>query len=291
MTEQATNQPDRKQKVIQLGDIAIGNDLPFVLFGGMNVLESRDMAMQVAEHYAAVTQKLGIPWVFKASFDKANRSSLSSYRGPGMEAGLRIFEEVKKQFGCALLTDVHEPYQAQPVAEVVDVLQLPAFLARQTDLVEAMAKTGRIINIKKPQFLAPHEMKHILYKCQEAGNDQLILCERGSSFGYNNLVVDMLGFGAMKEFGFPLFFDVTHALQKPGARSDSADGRRSQVADLGRAGMSQGIAGLFLEAHPDPDKALCDGPCALRLDRLEQFLVQMKTMDEAVKALPPFDNA
>lgn len=286
-----TKQADRNQKVIQLGDIAIGNDLPFVLFGGMNVLESRDMAMQVAEQYAAVTQKLGIPWVFKASFDKANRSSLSSYRGPGMEAGLRIFEEVKQQFGCALLTDVHEPYQAQPVAEIVDVLQLPAFLARQTDLVEAMAKTGRIINIKKPQFLAPHEMKHILNKCQEAGNDQLILCERGSSFGYNNLVVDMLGFGAMKEFGFPLFFDVTHALQKPGARSDSADGRRSQVAELGRAGMSQGIAGLFLEAHPDPDKALCDGPCALRLDRLEQFLVQMKTMDEAVKALPPFDNA
>jgi 2-dehydro-3-deoxyphosphooctonate aldolase (KDO 8-P synthase) len=286
-----TKQADRNQKVIQLGDIAIGNDLPFVLFGGMNVLESRDMAMQVAEQYAAVTQKLGIPWVFKASFDKANRSSLSSYRGPGMDAGLRIFEEVKQQFGCALLTDVHEPYQAQPVAEIVDVLQLPAFLARQTDLVEAMAKTGRIINIKKPQFLAPHEMKHILNKCQEAGNDQLILCERGSSFGYNNLVVDMLGFGAMKEFGFPLFFDVTHALQKPGARSDSADGRRSQVAELGRAGMSQGIAGLFLEAHPDPDKALCDGPCALRLDRLEQFLVQMKTMDEAVKALPPFDNA
>lgn len=286
MTKQVTG-----QKIIQLGNISIGNDLPFVLFGGMNVLESRDMAMQVAEKYAAVTQKLGIPWVFKASFDKANRSSLSSYRGPGMEAGLRIFEEVKKQFGCALLTDVHEPYQAQPVAEVVDVLQLPAFLARQTDLVEAMAKTGRIINIKKPQFLAPHEMKHILNKCQEAGNDQLILCERGSSFGYNNLVVDMLGFGAMKEFGFPLFFDVTHALQKPGARSDSADGRRSQVAELGRAGMSQGIAGLFLEAHPDPDKALCDGPCALRLDRLEQFLVQMKTMDEAVKALPPFDNA
>ena len=280
-----------EQKNIQLGDITIGNNLPFVLFGGMNVLESRDLAMQVAEHYATVTQKLGIPWVFKASFDKANRSSLSSYRGPGMEQGLKIFEEIKKTFGCAALTDVHEPYQAAPVAEVVDVLQLPAFLARQTDLVVAMARTGRIINIKKPQFLAPQEMGHILHKCQEAGNDQLILCERGSSFGYNNLVVDMLGFGVMKQFGFPLFFDVTHALQKPGGRADSADGRRSQVADLGRAGMSQGIAGLFLEAHPDPDKAKCDGPCALRLDRLEAFLTQMKTMDDAVKALPPFENA
>ena len=282
---------DAAQKFIALGDIRIGNELPFVLFGGMNVLESRDMAMQVAESYATVTQKLGIPWVFKASFDKANRSSMHSYRGPGLDVGLRIFEEIKKQFGCAVLSDVHEPYQAQPAAEVIDVLQLPAFLARQTDLVVAMAKTNRIINIKKPQFLAPQEMKHILSKCEEAGNDQLILCERGSSFGYNNLVVDMLGFGVMKQFGYPLVFDVTHALQKPGGRADSADGRRNQVADLGRAGMSQGIAGLFLEAHPDPDKALCDGPCALRLDRLEAFLTQMKTMDEAVKSLPLFENA
>ena len=279
-----------EQKVISLGDIQIGNKLPFVLFGGMNVLESRDMAMQVAEHYALVTEKLGIPWVFKASFDKANRSSLNSYRGPGLDEGLKIFQEIKNTFGCSLLTDIHEPYQAAPAAEVIDVLQLPAFLARQTDLVVAMAKTGRIINIKKPQFLAPQEMGHILHKCEEAGNDQLILCERGSSFGYNNLVVDMLGFGVMKQFGYPLFFDVTHALQKPGGRADSADGRRSQVADLGRAGMSQGIAGLFLEAHPDPDKAKCDGPCALRLNRLEQFLSQMQAVDQLVKSLPAFDN-
>lgn len=279
------------QKTLQLGEIRIGNDLPLVLFGGMNVLESRDLAMQVAEHYAKVTEKLNIPWVFKASFDKANRSSLHSYRGPGLDVGLRIFEEIKQTFGCAVLTDVHEPYQAQPTAAVVDVLQLPAFLARQTDLVVALAKTGRIINIKKPQFLAPQEMKHILHKCEEAGNDQLILCERGSSFGYNNLVVDMLGFGIMKQFGYPLFFDVTHALQMPGGRADSAGGRRAQVAELGRAGISQGIAGLFLEAHPDPEQAKCDGPCALRLDQLEAFLTQMKTMDEVVKSLPPFANA
>jgi 2-dehydro-3-deoxyphosphooctonate aldolase (KDO 8-P synthase) len=279
-----------EQKTIALGELRISNELPFVLFGGMNVLESRDMAMQVAEHYARVTQKLGIPWVFKASFDKANRSSLNSYRGPGLDEGLKIFEEIKRTFGCPLLTDVHEPYQAAPAAEVIDVLQLPAFLARQTDLVVAMAKTGRIINIKKPQFLAPQEMGHILHKCEDAGNDQLILCERGSSFGYNNLVVDMLGFGVMKEFGYPLFFDVTHALQKPGGRADSADGRRRQVADLGRAGMSQGIAGLFLESHPDPDRARCDGPCALRLDRLESFLSQMQAVDQLVKSLPAFDN-
>jgi 2-dehydro-3-deoxyphosphooctonate aldolase (KDO 8-P synthase) len=256
----------------------------------MNVLESRDIALRVAEAYAEVTGKLGMPWVFKASFDKANRSSLHSYRGPGMEEGLKIFQEIKDTFGCPVITDVHEPYQAAPVAEVADIIQLPAFLARQTDLVVAMARTGAIINIKKPQFLAPQEMKHILHKCEEAGNERLILCERGSSFGYNNLVVDMLGFGIMKQFGYPVFFDVTHALQMPGGRSDSAGGRRQQVAELGRAGISQGIAGLFLEAHPDPDNAKCDGPCALRLDRLEPFLTQMQTLDNTVKAFPAFDN-
>ena len=278
------------QKTIKLGELEFANDKPMALFGGMNVLESRDLAMQVAEAYAEVTSKLGIPWIFKASFDKANRSSLNSYRGPGMEAGLKIFEEIKQTFNCPVITDVHEPYQAAPVAEVCDIIQLPAFLARQTDLVVAMAKTGAIINIKKPQFLAPHEMSHILHKCEDAGNDQLILCERGSSFGYNNLVVDMLGFGIMKKFNYPVFFDVTHALQKPGGRADSADGRRAQVAELGRAGISQGIAGLFLEAHPDPDNAKCDGPCALRLDRLEPFLAQMQTLDNTVKALPAFEN-
>ncbi|MGJ3255080.1 MAG: 3-deoxy-8-phosphooctulonate synthase [Alcanivorax sp.] len=278
------------QKTIKLGELEFANDKPMALFGGMNVLESRDLAMQVAEAYAQVTSKLGIPWVFKASFDKANRSSLSSYRGPGMDEGLKIFEEIKQTFNCPVITDVHEPYQAAPVAEVADIIQLPAFLARQTDLVVAMAKTGAIINIKKPQFLAPHEMSHILHKCEDAGNDQLILCERGSSFGYNNLVVDMLGFGIMKQFNYPVFFDVTHALQKPGGRADSADGRRAQVAELGLAGISQGIAGLFLEAHPDPDNAKCDGPCALRLDRLEPFLTRMQTLDNTVKALPAFEN-
>ena len=279
-----------RNTTIELGDLAFANDRPMALFGGMNVMESRDIALRVAEAYAEVTGKLGMPWVFKASFDKANRSSLHSYRGPGMEEGLKIFQEIKDTFGCPVITDVHEPYQAAPVAEVADIIQLPAFLARQTDLVVAMARTGAIINIKKPQFLAPQEMKHILHKCEEAGNERLILCERGSSFGYNNLVVDMLGFGIMKQFGYPVFFDVTHALQMPGGRSDSAGGRRQQVAELGRAGISQGIAGLFLEAHPDPDNAKCDGPCALRLDRLEPFLTQMQTLDNTVKAFPAFDN-
>lgn len=279
------------QKIIRVGNIEIGNDKPFVLFGGMNVLESRDLALQICETYVKVTEKLGIPYVFKASFDKANRSSITSFRGPGLEEGMRIFEDVKQAFGVPVITDVHEPHQAQPVADVCDIIQLPAFLSRQTDLVVAMAKTGAVINIKKAQFLAPQEMKHILTKCEEAGNDQLILCERGSSFGYNNLVVDMLGFGIMKQMNYPVFFDVTHALQMPGGRADSAGGRRAQVTELARAGLSQGLAGLFLEAHPDPDNAKCDGPCALRLDKLEPFLAQLKQLDELIKNFSPIETA
>jgi 2-dehydro-3-deoxyphosphooctonate aldolase (KDO 8-P synthase) len=277
----------QQQRVIAVGDINISNDLPFVLFGGMNVLESRDLAMQIAEHYVEVCAKLNIPYVFKASFDKANRSSINSYRGPGMDEGLKIFQEIKKTFNVPVITDVHEPHQALPVAEVCDIIQLPAFLSRQTDLVQAMAATDAVINIKKAQFLAPHEMQHIVNKCVEAGNEDLIICERGSSFGYNNLVVDMLGFSQMKATGFPVFFDVTHALQTPGGRADSAGGRRQQVVELGKAGMSQGLAGLFLEAHPDPNMAKCDGPCALPLDKLEPFLAQMKAVDELVKGFEP----
>jgi len=279
------------ERIITLGNsIRIGNSLPFVLFGGMNVLESRDMAMRICEQYVTVTQKLNIPYVFKASFDKANRSSINSYRGPGLDEGLKIFQEIKSQFGVPILTDVHEPYQAQPVAEVCDIIQLPAFLSRQTDLVAAMAKTGAIINIKKAQFLAPQEMKHIMQKCNEAGNDQLILCERGSSFGYNNLVVDMLGFGEMKKFGYPVFFDVTHSLQMPGGLANAAGGRRAQVTELARAGMAVGLAGLFLEAHPEPENAKCDGPCALRLSQLEGFLTQIKAIDDLVKSFPEIDT-
>ncbi len=277
-------------KELQLGDIQIANDKPFVLFGGMNVLESRDLALRIAEHYVEVTNRLGIPYVFKASFDKANRSSIHSFRGPGLEEGLRIFEEVKQQFNVPLITDVHEPHQAAPVAEVVDVLQLPAFLARQTDLVVALAETGSMVNIKKPQFLAPQEMKHIIKKFAEAGNEKLMLCERGSSFGYNNLIVDMLGMDEMKPMA-PVIFDATHALQRPGGRTDSADGRRAQAAQLARSGMSLGIAGLFIEAHPNPDEAKCDGPCALPLHALEPYLQQMKAIDDLVKSFAPLDTS
>ena len=280
-----------QQKVVTAAGIEIANDKPMVLFGGMNVLESRDLALSIAEEYVKVTEKLNIPYVFKASFDKANRSSLSSFRGPGLDEGLKILEEIKTTFNVPLITDVHEPHQAAPAAEVCDIIQLPAFLSRQTDLVQAMAETGAVINIKKAQFLAPQEMKHILHKCEDAGNDRLILCERGSCYGYNNLIVDMLGFSIMKEFGYPIMFDATHALQMPGGRADSAGGRRALAAQLSRAGLSQGIAGLFLEAHPDPEQAKCDGPCALPLSALGAYLTQMKAVDELVKSFPELDTS
>ncbi|WP_116919890.1 3-deoxy-8-phosphooctulonate synthase [Tamilnaduibacter salinus] len=279
------------QNSLTLSDFTLSNQHPFVLFGGMNVLESRELALEVADTYAEVTRRLGIPYVFKASFDKANRSSIHSFRGPGLEAGLDILREIRERHNVPILTDVHEPDQAEAAAEVCDVIQLPAFLSRQTDLVAAMARTGAIINIKKAQFLAPREMEHIINKCGEAGNDRVILCERGTSFGYNNLVVDMLGFGIMKSMGCPVLFDVTHALQMPGGRADSAGGRRAQVTDLALAGMSQGLAGLFLEAHPEPEKAKCDGPCALRLSQLEPFLRQVKAVDDLVKRFEPLDTA
>jgi len=266
--------------------IAFANDRPFVLVGGINVIESEELAMEVAAKFVEVTADLGIPYVFKASFDKANRSSIGSFRGPGLEKGLQVLAKVKGRFDVPVLTDVHEPFQAAAVGEVADILQLPAFLARQTDLVVALARTGRVINVKKPQFLAPQEMRHVIAKCREAGNDRVILCERGTSFGYNNLVVDMLGMDLMKGMA-PVLFDATHALQEPGGRSDSAGGRRAQAAALARSGMALGIAGLFLEAHPDPDKALCDGPSALPLDSLRPYLEQMKAIDELVKSFPP----
>lgn len=277
-------------KTVRVGTLPVANDQPFTLFGGMNVLENRDLAMTVAEAYVKACSALDIPYVFKASFDKANRSSVHSFRGPGLDEGLRILADIKSEFNVPVITDVHEPAQAAPAAEVADVIQLPAFLSRQTDLVVAMAKTGAVINIKKAQFLAPEEMRHILTKCEEAGNDQLILCERGSSFGYNNLVVDMLGFGIMKQMQYPVIFDVTHSLQRPGGRSDSADGRRQQVTELARAGLSQKIAGLFLESHPDPDNAKCDGPCALPLAQLKPFLTQLKQLDDLVKSFPDLNT-
>jgi len=275
-----------EQKTIAVGNLRVSNNLPFVLFGGMNVLESRELALEVASAYKEVTDRLGIPYIFKASFDKANRSSVASFRGPGLEKGGEILAEIKQTFDVPVISDIHEPHQAKPAAEVIDVLQLPAFLCRQTDLVVALAETGRPVNVKKAQFLAAHEMGHILRKFAEVGNEKVLLCERGTSFGYNNLVVDPLNFGIMKKTGCPVVFDVTHSLQVPGGRSDSAGGRRQAVFELMLAGMSQGIGGLFLESHPSPSEAKCDGPCALPLDKLEAFLTQAKAMDDLIKGLP-----
>ena len=278
-------------KTVSVAGIDFANDKPFVLVGGVNVLESEQFAVDVAGVYQEVCQKLGIPLVFKASYDKANRSSINSFRGPGLEAGLAIFEAVKKATGLPTITDVHSPDEAAPAADVVDIIQLPAFLARQTDLVRAMAETGAVINIKKPQFLSPEQMNNIVHKFQECGNDKLILCERGSNFGYDNLVVDMLGFGVMRKTTneVPVIFDVTHALQRRDPGEAASGGRRAQVAELARAGMATGLAGLFLESHPDPSKALCDGPSALPLAQLEPFLEQVKAVDDLVKSLPNLD--
>ena len=280
-----------EQKIVKVGNIDVANDKPFVLFGGMNVLESRDLAMRICEHYVEVTNKLAIPFVFKASFDKANRSSINSYRGPGMEEGLKIFQELKDTFGVKIITDIHEHHQAQPVADVVDVIQLPAFLARQTDLVETMAKTGTVINVKKPQFMSPGQVGNIVDKFAECGNEQIILCERGSLHGYDNLVVDMLGFDVMKKAskGSPIIFDVTHALQCRDPLGAASGGRREQTVDLARSGIAVGIAGLFMEAHPTPNSARCDGPSAFPLDKLDVFLKQIKQLDDLVKSFDIID--
>lgn len=267
----------------------LSNEKPFTLIGGLNVLESKDLALKVAAEFVRVTEQLHIPYIFKASFDKANRSSIHSYRGPGIEEGLRIFEAVKTEFGIHVLTDIHEVQQAPIVAGIVDILQLPAFLARQTDLVVAMAKTGKPINIKKPQFMSPSQVVHIVEKFKEAGNHQLMLCDRGTCFGYDNLVVDMLGFGVMKKVSgnLPIVFDATHALQQRDPSGAASGGRRQQLVDLARAGMAVGLAGLFVEAHPNPNQALCDGPSALPLHLLEPFMNQIKAIDDIVKSFTP----
>lgn len=275
-------------KTVKIGNIEVANDKPFVLFGGLNVLENLDITLKAVEVYKTITDKLNIPYVFKASFDKANRSSIHSYRGAGFEEGLKIFRKVKEEFGVAIITDVHEQDQCQPVADVVDVIQLPAFLARQTDLVEAMAKTGAVINVKKPQFMSPYQIGNIVDKFVECGNDQIIICERGHSFGYDNLIVDPMAFGVMKDVtgGYPIICDTVHASQMRLPGSAASGGRRALVPDLTRAVLAIGIAGIFIEAYDDPDKAKCDGPSAIPFDKLEEFITQAKAIDDLVKSMP-----
>jgi 2-dehydro-3-deoxyphosphooctonate aldolase (KDO 8-P synthase) len=273
---------------IKLRDFTIGNDENLSLMGGMNVLESRDLAMNVAEEFVKASEALNINYIFKGSYDKANRSSINSFRGPGLEEGLKILQEIRDTFNIPVITDIHEPDQAKPVSEICEIVQIPAFLARQTDLVTAAAQTNSVIQFKKPQFLSAPEMKNTIEKCISAGNDKITLCERGNSFGYNNLIVDTLNFQILKNLSKPVIFDVTHSLQLPGGLGNAAGGRREFLLSLAKAGISQGIAGLFLEAHPNPDEAKCDGPCALKLDMVKPFLKQIKELDDFVKTQETF---
>ena len=255
----------------------------FTLIAGPCVIESEELVMSVASQMKAITDELGIPYTFKASFDKANRTSIHSFRGPGIEEGLRILKKVKEAYNLPICTDIHEPWQAEIAAEVCDVLQIPAFLCRQTDLLVAAAKTGKCINIKKAQFLAPWDMRNCIEKVRESGNDNVMLCERGTSFGYNTLVVDMTGLRVMKEFGVPVIFDATHSVQKPGGNGNSTGGNREFAEFLAKAAIAVGVDGLFMETHPDPDNALSDGPNMVPLREMKELLVKLKKVYEAVQ--------
>ena len=272
------------QKVVSVGDIRIANDLPLVLLAGPCVIEGEDFTLKAASGIAAIANRVGIPLVFKSSFDKANRTSKDGFRGPGMDEGLRILQRVKDELGLPVVTDIHESHQVTAVAEVADILQTPAFLCRQTDFIDAVASSGKPVNIKKGQFLAPWDMQHVLEKAQATGNENIMLCERGASFGYNNLVSDMRSLLVMREFGAPLVYDATHSVQQPGGLGGATGGNREYVPGLSRAAVATGIAALFMEVHPDPDKAMSDGPNSLALDDLEDVLTTLKQIDEVVKA-------
>jgi 2-dehydro-3-deoxyphosphooctonate aldolase (KDO 8-P synthase) len=269
---------------IGVKDISIGNDKPFVLIAGLNVLEEEKTILEVISRCKQSAKSLDIPYIFKASYDKANRSSFDSYRGPGPKKGLEILFELKKEFDVPVISDIHTPAEAEMASDVLDIIQIPAFLSRQTDLIKAACETSLPLNIKKGQFLAPSDMLNIIEKCNHFNNDKIMICERGTSFGYNNLIVDMLGMVELKKSDAPIIFDVTHSLQRPGGLGNKADGRGSSVFELARAGMSLGLAGLFVETHPDPAKALCDGPCALKLDDLDKFLSEIKSLDDLIKS-------
>ena len=274
-----------KVKEVKITDkITVGNGKIF-LIAGPCVIESEDLVMEVAKKMKKITDKLGINYIFKASFDKANRSSISSFRGPGIDKGLEILARVKDKYGVALATDIHEPWQCEKAKEVIDLLQIPAFLCRQTDLLVAAAETGKAVNIKKGQFLAPWDMKNVVNKFREVGNENIMLCERGATFGYNNLVVDMRGLLEMRKFGFPVVFDATHSVQIPGGKGDSTGGNREYVYPLARAAVSVGVDGIFAEVHPDPDKGLSDGPNMLKLENVEEILTNLLKYDKLTKEL------
>lgn len=254
----------------------------FILIAGPCVIESEENVMLIAEKVKGIAERLDLDYYFKASFDKANRTSISSYRGPGIDEGLRILQKVKDTYGLKICTDIHEPWQAEKAAEVCDILQIPAFLCRQTDLLVAAAKTGKLINVKKAQFLAPWDMKNVVNKLEEAGNRNIMLCERGTSFGYNTLVVDMTGIAEMKKFGYPVVMDATHSVQKPGGKGTATGGNRENVEPLAKAAIAAGADALFFEVHPDPDDAKSDGPNMVRLDEFEEMLERIIKVYDAV---------
>jgi len=273
-----------KQAVANVADLRISNDLPFVLLAGPCVIEGEDFTLKTAEAIAAIAQSCGVSLVFKSSFDKANRTSKDGFRGPGLDEGLRILQRVKDEIGVPVVTDVHEMHQVKAVAEVADILQTPAFLCRQTDFIDAVASAGKPVNIKKGQFLAPWDMQHVLEKAQATGNENIMLCERGASFGYNNLVSDMRSLLVMREFGAPLIYDATHSVQQPGGLGGATGGNREYVPGLSRAAVATGVAAVFMEVHPDPDQAKSDGPNSLALSDLEGVLTTLKQLDDIVKA-------
>jgi len=272
------------QSIASVGDLRISNDLPLVLLAGPCVIEGEDFTLKTAEAIANIAEACGVPLVFKSSFDKANRTSKDGFRGPGLDEGLRILQRVKDELGLPVVTDVHETYQVKAVAEVADILQTPAFLCRQTDFIEAVASSGKPVNIKKGQFLAPWDMKHVLEKAQATGNENIMLCERGASFGYNNLVSDMRSLLVMREFGAPLVYDATHSVQQPGGLGGATGGNREYVPGLSRAAVATGVAALFMEVHPNPDEAKSDGPNSLALADLAEVLTTLKQIDEIVKS-------
>lgn len=275
---------------MQLAGAEVGLDQPLFLIAGPDTLESEGLALEVAGHLKEITKRLGVPYVFKGSFDKANRTSLNSYRGPGLEEGMRILGKVRDEIGVPVLTDIHEYTPIGEVASVVDVLQTPAFLCRQTDFIVAAAETGLPVNIKKGQFLSPWEMNRVVEKARSTGNEQLMVCERGFSFGYNNLVSDMRGLSVMRETGCPVVFDCTHSVQLPGGQGGSSGGARQHIPVLARAAVAAGVSGLFMETHPDPDRALCDGPNSMPLDRVAELLEGLCALDASFRAHPRVED-
>ena len=269
---------------VQLNNRKISNRDPAIIIAGMNVIESEELCISVARELKNICERNNVDFIFKASYDKANRSSIDSFRGPGIDQGLKILKTVKDEFNVPIISDIHEPSQAETAAEVLDVIQIPAFLSRQTDLIKAACETEKVINVKKAQFLSPAQMMNIIEKCNHFGNENILLCERGSIFGYDNLIVDFLGIDEIKKIA-PTILDITHSLQLPGGKGKSADGRSSQAKVLGTAAAAIGLAGFFIEVHPTPENALCDGASATRLSEFESLLLELKKFDELSKSL------